>query len=465
MLGFLGVLVLSLGAVLTRPEGSEVAMWWPAAALSAWMVLVVPRRRKPVAALVVAVAVAAGNGLNGRGLDVSVVFGLCNGLEALAAGLVLSGAPRPALKTVSDLGRLLVAVLSGAVVIAMTAGPAAWWLLDADPVRVGASVFASHGSALLLLLPFALSRTQAIGEAGMVERATQSALLALLVLITFGPGQDMPLSLVPVAALVWSAMRCSARFALVQNAVTAAVITAMTLSGWGPYADAAQRSDNPLVAINLVQLFSLVVTSVVVAVAVLTQERRQALGEVERLSTHDALTGMGNRRLLEDRVGFALHEAERGLRSTLLLLDLDGFKKVNDVDGHHTGDSVLVAVAQRLTHLLRPTDTLVRLGGDEFVVLLYGLSSSSEACAALRERLRAAVAEPYDGATRRIGASIGCTALNAGATLDELLHEADSGMYADKKHRRSGHLRSGVVPEPRHGRPPSPAAYGEQRGV
>ncbi len=158
---------------------------------------------------------------------------------------------------------------------------------------------------------------------------------------------------------------------------------------------------------------------------------------------HDHLTGLPNRVLLADRLEQAgLRAARRpGHRFAVLLLDLDGFKAVNDSLGHPAGDQLLVEVARRLTGLLRKSDTVARLGGDEFVVLLDGITEPGQELTA-GENIRAAVTEPFqlDGHRVEVGVSIGvAVSSDESADPDHLLREADAAMYrvksASRRHR------------------------------
>ena len=148
---------------------------------------------------------------------------------------------------------------------------------------------------------------------------------------------------------------------------------------------------------------------------------------------HDHLTGLPNRVLLEDRMEQAERRAARqpGYRFAILLLDLDGFKAVNDSLGHAAGDVLLVEVARRLTGLLRKSDTVARLGGDEFVVLLDGASAFETVI----ENITAAISAPFflDGERVAVGCSIGVAVSGeGGADPDHLLREADAAMYKAK---------------------------------
>jgi diguanylate cyclase (GGDEF)-like protein len=149
-------------------------------------------------------------------------------------------------------------------------------------------------------------------------------------------------------------------------------------------------------------------------------------------ATHDPLTGLANR----DVLGTALEDSPAG--TTLLYLDLDGFKAVNDTAGHAAGDAILRAVATRLRAVVRDCDTVARLGGDEFAVVLSGLSGP--AAIQVAERILHDVAAPvdHDGVAHTIGASIGIADTGADAADDRwrpgaLLRAADGAMYQAKR--------------------------------
>jgi diguanylate cyclase (GGDEF)-like protein len=159
--------------------------------------------------------------------------------------------------------------------------------------------------------------------------------------------------------------------------------------------------------------------------------RRAATGALR-----DPLTGLPNRILLDDRIEQALRRSRRsGEPFTLIVVDLDGFKDINDVRGHRAGDSVLRTLARRFEAIMRASDTVARVGGDEFVVLSME-AGSDEAAASLVGRLRHALRRPFriDGTTIEIDGSIGWAIFPTdGATSDELLSRADGQMYATKR--------------------------------
>ena len=150
---------------------------------------------------------------------------------------------------------------------------------------------------------------------------------------------------------------------------------------------------------------------------------------------HDSLTGLASRALFLDRLHHGLLQAVRTRTNlTLLFIDLDHFKTVNDTLGHSAGDDLLISVAERVRHCLRASDTAARFGGDEFVVLLHATSADSATVVA--SRIIDAIGAPIIAGGREVfvGASIGIAASDWGAvSADELLRNADVAMYRAKR--------------------------------
>jgi len=163
--------------------------------------------------------------------------------------------------------------------------------------------------------------------------------------------------------------------------------------------------------------------------------RIEAEERFRHLAYHDTLTRLPNRRLLADRLEQAVRNASRnGHRVALLLIDLDGFKKVNDRHGHAAGDRVLETVAERLRDTVREVDTVARMGGDEFVVLLPEVGSADDALI-VAGKIHAAIGEPIvDGPhAHAVGTSIGISVFpDHGENAEALLHRADHAMYHGK---------------------------------
>ncbi|QIS02992.1 diguanylate cyclase [Nocardia brasiliensis] len=173
-------------------------------------------------------------------------------------------------------------------------------------------------------------------------------------------------------------------------------------------------------------------------------EFRASRRQLEYQATHDSLTGLANRSLILSQLAGALATSEDLPVSTVLFIDLDGFKLINDTLGHAIGDTVLQIVAQRLQRALRGDDIVGRLGGDEFLVLLSGRTRRVD-IDALVDRLRTTMSEPIIARGHRIevNASIGIAPLSVGdrRTPEAVLHDADLAMYRAKP---SGH-REGAV--------------------
>jgi diguanylate cyclase (GGDEF)-like protein/PAS domain S-box-containing protein len=162
--------------------------------------------------------------------------------------------------------------------------------------------------------------------------------------------------------------------------------------------------------------------------------RRQAQARIAHMAHHDALTGLGNRILLSERLKRAVDSAARGEPCALLCIDLDRFKEVNDSAGHPIGDALLRAVADRLRLATAGTDFIARLGGDEFSILQVNRAQPEEA-SHLAGRLIDALSDPYDlnGHQVLVGASIGIAVIaNGEHGPDQHLMNADVALYRAK---------------------------------
>ncbi|RZI44936.1 EAL domain-containing protein [Herbaspirillum sp. HC18] len=157
---------------------------------------------------------------------------------------------------------------------------------------------------------------------------------------------------------------------------------------------------------------------------------------LRHMATHDALTGLPNRSLLSDRIRTAMAQAHRSGRGfTVLALDLDGFKKVNDALGHPIGDAMLSVAAGRLADTMRESDTLARVGGDEFVAVLPGAVAEAE-IQIIARRMISTMQLPFEiqGHTLYVGTSIGAAIFpEHGDSEVKLLAHADTAMYRAKE--------------------------------
>jgi diguanylate cyclase (GGDEF)-like protein len=183
-------------------------------------------------------------------------------------------------------------------------------------------------------------------------------------------------------------------------------------------------------------------------------QRKATEQEILNLAFFDALTGLPNRRLLNERLAHAMASSKRDCRyGALMFMDMDKFKQLNDTHGHSMGDMLLVEVAHRISGCIRESDTVARFGGDEFVVLLGDLGTDREKSAVqagiAAEKIRSVLAEPYvlkpahgnaHAATvkHECSSSIGVVLFSGhSASAEEILKWADIAMYQAKADGRN----------------------------
>lgn len=161
-------------------------------------------------------------------------------------------------------------------------------------------------------------------------------------------------------------------------------------------------------------------------------EKQEVSEKLLYLANYDQLTLLPNRNLFNERLAYAYELAKRNKSSfSLLLIDLDRFKQVNDSLGHHIGDLVLKQVAQRLAACVRGVDTVARLGGDEFTITLAELKHKEDA-AIVADKVISEIDQPFEieGKIIHIGCSIGITTFpDDGKDLNAMLRNADKAMY------------------------------------
>ena len=169
-------------------------------------------------------------------------------------------------------------------------------------------------------------------------------------------------------------------------------------------------------------------------------QRKRLEARLVRRALHDQLTGLPNRALFLDRLGVALERSRRSdARLAVLFLDFDNFKQINDSRGHAAGDRLLATLAERMSTLLRPTDTIARFGGDEFAFLVEGLNSEREAVL-IADRICDAARVPVDldGAGVTVTVSIGIAIVGDPTVAPAaIIREADAAMYWAKQRGRS----------------------------
>jgi diguanylate cyclase (GGDEF)-like protein len=172
-------------------------------------------------------------------------------------------------------------------------------------------------------------------------------------------------------------------------------------------------------------------------------ERKHMQDDIVHLAHHDHLTGLANRSLFQSRIEHAVQLAtRRNEMLSLLYIDLDNFKPINDALGHDAGDQLLIKVAERLNCIVRETDTVARLGGDEFAVILEGIDCKQNVVMVI-EKILQGLSELYevDGNNLFITTSIGVVYYpDHGTTISDLIKNADSAMYQAKKSGRNKYV-------------------------
>ena len=202
---------------------------------------------------------------------------------------------------------------------------------------------------------------------------------------------------------------------------------------YAPIAASAQATFLPVAGILEVVLVLLFVALVPILRRVTRRIQRQ-MDEIEYRALYDELTGLPNRTLFRDRIQQAIHSARRERRRvTVLLLDVDHFREINDTLGHDAGDLLLQEIGSRLGEVLRESDTFARLGGDEFGILVP--SSSDEDVSLLAGRVHESLERPFTlrGLPLEVGTSIGVASFpEHGEDVDTILQRADVAMYLAK---------------------------------
>ncbi|MCO6511021.1 MAG: EAL domain-containing protein [Aridibacter famidurans] len=172
-------------------------------------------------------------------------------------------------------------------------------------------------------------------------------------------------------------------------------------------------------------------------------DKKLAEKKLQYEATHDSLTDLPNRALFMSRLESAVETARRNpsYEVTLLFIDLDRFKLVNDSLGHYIGDQLLIGIAERLKECLRPTDLVARLGGDEFVILVEGKGEGEDAVS-IAERVQEKFVEPFDVGGHEVYSSASIGILNLGDkhfSAEDMMRDADTAMYHAKKAGKGRH--------------------------
>jgi diguanylate cyclase (GGDEF)-like protein len=468
-----------LGAVLGVAASSMsegIAIFWLPNGILLAALLLVSRHNWPLHMLAAAAAEIAAD-LPTFTLPQALGFAAVNLFECLLAAWLLQRAARPFV-----LDRLRHVALFGLVALVLACGLAA--LLGASIYTLSASTTSSFwslwiiwwlgdGLGVLLITPVLLSWLQGPPQTTQGHRLEALALAALTLLLAiwiFSQGtaysfSRRPFLLLPFA--LWAAVRFGVRGAAGIGLLIAAIAITANLYGLGPLV-----ADTPADTVLQLQEYLAVLAFSSLALAALLQELRTTHGELDRLNRElearvaertlelqqvnqnlealasiDPLTGASNRRHFLKQARSEIGRAKRqGLPLSVIMLDIDFFKSVNDRFGHEAGDKVLVALAATIRATLRAGDIFARLGGEEFIVMLpgQGLPEASQ----MAERLRVLIAQnEVPGCPARITVSAGLAGLESGAEeIDDLLRRADEGLYRAKNQGRNQVCLGQVAP-------------------
>ncbi len=240
---------------------------------------------------------------------------------------------------------------------------------------------------------------------------------------------------VMMPAVLWAALRFSVTGASLAIFLAALIVLSVSVVSLGGISVTTTPRD-----VFALQSSMLTMALGGLFVSAALTERRYSEMRLDMLANHDPLTGLPNRSYFQDFLGHALARAQRDQSQvSLLFIDLDRFKHINDSQGHEVGDQVLRIVANRLDEQLRADDFVARLGGDEFAVILTH-PPASRAASRVARKLNQTLAESFKLGSRRyaIGASIGISVYpDDGVDANTLLRQADLAMYQAKQ-RRSG---------------------------
>ena len=456
------------GIALTRETGGVASVWLANAVLVAALATA-PRARWGG---LVAAFVAGNAGANlavGDAAWIALGFGAINALEAVVAATLMRRSCRdgPTFERAAEIVCYVGAAGVVAPLLAATLGAGfATAAFGASPLAVWPSWFIGDALGNLTLGPLLIVAIRAAqgGRARPTRRAALAALwpcalVATASLLVFGQSEQ-PLGFLLVPASLVASWRLGPSGAAMAVGIITAVGGVATALDTGPM---ALGEGSLATRIHVFQLLLASVFASTVPLAALLAERHAFEARLRAQATTDALTGLANRARFLDALGAAVADARRtGAPLSVAMLDVDHFKRVNDIHGHLAGDEALRRVARRLGGAVRGGDLCARVGGEEFAVLLPGLGS--RAARALCERLRRAV-EAETGSIPGLGPglaerppaplitpsappsaapaappvtiSVGVAEAEAGEAIDALLSRADQALYAAKRAGRN----------------------------
>ncbi len=294
------VYVLGAWAVWFTPESGSVAFWWPAAGVSVTFLALAPRSWWPALVGSIAVASFAANLSGDRGLGVAAAFTVANVAEAMIAGHLLKGADGRlvSLDRIRNFLRLLLAAVSGALVLAVLASATVVVADDAPFFSTARNLLSSHAAAVLVIVPVAMTWHLRASLAERWEYAVQASLLLAVTVLVFAPTHDLPIAAIGLPLLVWAALRLDPRTVAVEILATSVIAVLLTAAGRGPYGELGR--DELTVQLSATLVLGYILTSALIALPLtlaITQRGRDldVLSESEALFRRnftESLTGM-----------------------------------------------------------------------------------------------------------------------------------------------------------------------------
>ncbi|MEW9835703.1 GGDEF domain-containing protein [Mesorhizobium marinum] len=439
------MLAACLFGILTRPVGFLAALW-PANAVMLGLLIRFPKAAGLFGWAAAAAAYLVADLITGSSLQKAIVLNAANLLGVAAGYLVLRRVSEEvvSLRHSTAMFHLLFAsAIAGAA--AGLVGALANPLLFAGGAFEGWSFwFATELVNYVTFLPLILALPKA-GDGGTgPERAVESrrwpnaapalAVFAscLVAVLGGGPGAIA----YPVPALLW----CGLTYSVFRTTLLTAIFGCWTLiaTGAGLYPHFIEPYDEK--ALVSVRIAIALVSMAPIMLASIMHGRNELLAELRHRASHDTLTGAANRSAFRDAAERAFQAANAS--RSIMMIDIDRFKAINDSFGHAAGDEVLVSFVGRVRNCLRNGDLLARMGGEEFAILLDAPGSRAEAVA-IGERILDAVGERpvtlANGRTISVTASIGLAFSDDGraACVDSLLSEADAALYRAKQNGRN----------------------------
>ena len=441
-------LVAWAGIELTR-LGGRIAALWPANAVMLAILMMAGRRAYFRHLLLAYAANVLADILTGDHLLVALGLSACNTMEILAALLLMEG-NTPGDWRRLELPRVLVSFavyvcIVPPVISAAAAAVFLTWVSGANPANVFAEWFMGDAMGLAIVTPPTLILVRdGVRDifSGPRHWATITALLALMVLTVAVLIQSRyPLLFLIFAGLTYLAFATEFSGAALGLLGVSVITVVLTVLGHGPFVQIPDSTSRE--QILLLQIFLLVAIAMMFPIAALVGERKRMEAKLRAIAGSDPLTGLANRARLREVMAREWMAARRAVSAiSMVIIDIDYFKRYNDTYGHLLGDSCLTRVAGLVSRAAkRPSDLASRYGGEEFILLLPDtpLSGAIEVAASVHQSLAEAAIEHEASPLGRLTVSIGVSSVvpSGDHTPEALFTAADRALYRAKQTGRA----------------------------